>query len=134
MKSDPQAVNLVDGAVAKPNEDSDILDEIIDIGKVEGSEDGYLGMSVRKSGRTTSFTIGQVNLINATVEINYGGSRKARFENQMVAGPMSQGGDSGSLIVTGDSLRAVGLLFAGSTQSTIFNPIQEVLDCLEIDI
>jgi hypothetical protein len=134
MKSDPQAVNLVDGAVAKPNEDSDVLDEIIDIGKVEGSEDGYLGMSVRKSGRTTSFTTGQVNLINATVEINYGGSRKARFENQMVAGPMSQGGDSGSLIVTGDSLRAVGLLFAGSTQSTIFNPIQEVLDCLEIDI
>jgi hypothetical protein len=134
MKSDPQAVNLVDAGVAKPNDENDILDEIIDIGNVEGTEAGFLGMSVRKSGRTTSFTTGQVSLINATVEINYGGSRKARFENQLVAGPMSQGGDSGSLVVAGDSLKAVGLLFAGSAQSTIFNPIQAVMDCLDIEI
>jgi hypothetical protein len=47
---------------------------------------------------------------------------------------MSQGGDSGSLVVAGDSQNAVGLLFAGSAQSTIFNPIQAVLDCLELEI
>jgi hypothetical protein len=134
MKSDPLAVNLVDAALARPIVDNDILDEIIDIGTIQGTESGYLGMSVRKSGRTTSFTTGQVSLINATVEINYGGSRKARFDNQLVTGPMSQGGDSGSLVVAGDSLQAVGLLFAGSEQSTIFNPIQEVLDCLEIEL
>ena len=134
MKSDPLAINLVDAAVARPNKDSLLLDEIIDIGVVEGAQNGYLGQSIRKSGRTTSFTSGQINLIDATVEINYGGDRKARFENQLVAGPMSQGGDSGSLVVAGDSLRAVGLLFAGSAQSTIFNPIQAVLDCLDIEI
>lgn len=134
MKSDPQAVNLVDAALARPIDDNDILEEIIDIGTVQGTESGYLGMSVRKSGRTTSFTTGQVSLINATVEINYGGSRKARFENQLVTGPMSQGGDSGSLVVAGDSLQAVGLLFAGSEQSTIFNPIRAVMDCLEIEL
>lgn len=134
MKSDPQAVNLVDAAVAKPIDENMVLDEIIDIGRVQGTETGFLGMSVRKSGRTTSFTTSQISLINATVEINYGGNRKARFENQFVTGPMSQGGDSGSLIVAGDSLRAVGLLFAGSAQSTIFNPISAVLDCLEIEL
>lgn len=134
LQSDPQAVNLVDAAVARPINDSDVLDEIIEIGSVQDTETGYLGMSVRKSGRTTSFTTGQISLINATVEINYGGDRTARFENQLVSGPMSQGGDSGSLIVAGDSLRAVGLLFAGSAQSTIFNPIQAVLDCLEVEI
>jgi hypothetical protein len=47
---------------------------------------------------------------------------------------MSQGGDSGSLVVAGDSLQAVGLLFAGSDQSTVINPIQAVLDCLEVDL
>lgn len=134
LKTDPQAVNLVDAAVAKPDDENELLDEIIDIGVVSGTTSGYLGMSVRKSGRTTSFTTGQINLINATVEINYGGDRKANFENQMVTGPMSQGGDSGSLVVAGDSQQAVGLLFAGSTQSTIFNPIQAVMDCLEIEI
>ncbi len=134
QQSDPQAVNLVDAAVAKPVNDSDVLDEILEIGTIEGSEEGSLGMSVRKSGRTTSFTTSQINLINATVDVNYGSGRTARFENQLVSGPMSQGGDSGSLLVAGDSLHAVGLLFAGSNQSTIFNPIQAVLDCLEVDI
>ncbi len=134
QQSDPQAVNLADAAVAKPVNDSDVLDEILEIGTVEGSEEGLLGMSVRKSGRTTSFTTSQINLINATVDVNYGSGRTARFENQLVSGPMSQGGDSGSLLVAGDSLHAVGLLFAGSNQSTIFNPIQAVFDCLEVDI
>jgi hypothetical protein len=36
--------------------------------------------------------------------------------------------------VAGDSLRAVGLLFAGSNQSTVYNPIQAVLDCLSVNI
>jgi len=134
QQSDPQAVNLVDAALAKPVNDSDVLDEILEIGTIEGNEEGFLGMSVRKSGRTTRFTTSQINLINATVDVNYGGDRTARFENQFVSGPMSQGGDSGSLLVAGDSLHAVGLLFAGSNQSTIFNPIQAVLDCLEVEI
>ncbi len=47
---------------------------------------------------------------------------------------MSQGGDSGSLLVGGDPAKAVGLLFAGSNQATIHNPIDEVLSCLEIEI
>lgn len=134
QQSDPQAVNLVDAAVAKPVNDSDVLDEILEIGIIEGSEEGLLGMSIRKSGRTTRFTTSQISLINATVDINYGSDRTARFENQLVSGPMSQGGDSGSLLVAGESLHAVGLLFAGSNQSTIFNPIQAVLDCLEVEI
>jgi hypothetical protein len=124
----------VDAAVAKPLNDDDVLDEIIDIGVVQGIIEPALGMSVRKSGRTTSFTTGQINLINATVNVSYGSGRTARFENQLVSGPMSQGGDSGSLMVSGDSLQAVGLLFAGSEQSTIFSPIQALLDCLDVTI
>ena len=110
------------------------LDEIIEIGIIQDTREASLGMSVRKSGRTTSFTTGQINLINATVNVTYGGGRTARFEDQLVSGPMSQGGDSGSLLVSGDSQHAVGLLFAGSDQSTIFSPIQAVLDCLEVSI
>ena len=40
---------------------------------------------------------------------------------------MSQGGDSGSLIVELNSQTAVGLLFAGSGTATIFTPIERVL-------
>jgi hypothetical protein len=38
------------------------------------------------------------------------------------------------MLVAGDSNYALGLLFAGSDVSTIHNPIQNVLDCLEVDL
>jgi hypothetical protein len=130
---DPQASNRIDAAVGRPVEGVEILDEILDIGVVGGIIPPTLGMSVRKSGRTTGFTTGQITVLDATVNINYGDST-AQFEGQMVTGAMSQGGDSGSLLVAGESLLAVGLLFAGSAQATIYNPIQDVLDLLEIVI
>ena len=99
-----------------------------------GVTPAVLGMPVRKAGRTTGFTTGEVNVIEATVNVNYGSGRVATFENQIVAGAMSQGGDSGSLVLAADSLKAVGLLFAGSDQTTVFSPIQLVLDCLEVDL
>jgi hypothetical protein len=133
IQANPQAVNLVDAAVAKPVDDSMISNEILEIGEVTGTTPAVLGMGVRKSGRTTGYTIGSISVIDATIDVSYGAGRTARFENQLVAGPMSQGGDSGSLVVAEQPL-AVGLLFAGSDQSTIFSPIQAVLDCLEVDI
>jgi hypothetical protein len=134
LQATPQAVNLVDAAVARPINDEDVLDEILNIGEVSGTTEGVLGLPIRKSGRTTGFTTGIITTIEATVSVNYGLGKTATFENQLIAGPMSEGGDSGSLIVAADSQQAVGLLFAGSTQTTIFNPIQAVLDCLDVEI
>lgn len=130
----PQAINLVDAAVARPLEDDWISDEILSIGRVSGTAPAALGMPVRKSGRTTGYTSGEITVLEATVTVSYGPGRAAMFENQIITTPMSQGGDSGSLLVHGVENRAVGLLFAGSTQSTIHNPIQAVLDCLEVDL
>jgi hypothetical protein len=131
--SDPQAANQVDAALARPVNEADLLDEILEIGAPTGTAEAELGMSVRKSGRTTGLTTGQIIVIDATLEVSYG-ERKATFEDQLVSTPMSQPGDSGSLLVAGDSLAAVGLLFAGSDQATIFNPIGAVLDCLDVTL
>jgi hypothetical protein len=127
--------NEVDAAVARPVSDPNInfTGEIIGIGQVSGTKVATLGMRVRKSGRTTGYTEGTVNLLNATVNVAYG-NRVARFTGQIITGPISQGGDSGSLIVDAVENKAVGLLFAGSTQSTIFNPIDKVLEALNITI
>ena len=133
-QSNPAAVNLVDAALARPVKATDILDEILDIGVADGTTAATLGMSVRKSGRTTELTSGRIVVLDATVDISYGPGRVARFERQIVTSAMSQGGDSGSLLVAADSLKAVGLLFAGSDQATVHNPVQLVLDCLEVDI
>ncbi|MGH2620625.1 MAG: hypothetical protein ACRDHG_08665 [Anaerolineales bacterium] len=134
IQENPQAINRVDAAVARPVNPADLLPEILDIGEVQGTLVPTLGMAVRKSGRTTGYTTGQINVIDTTVTVSYGESRTARFEGQFVTTPMSQGGDSGSLLVDGETPRAVGLLFAGSAQATIYNPIQDVLEALQIDL
>lgn len=125
--------NEVDCAVAKPLDASKFTGEILGIGKVTGTKPAALGMSVRKSGRTTGYTTGTITLLNATVNVAYG-NRTARFTGQIITTPMSQSGDSGSLLVDGASNVAVGLLFAGSDQSTIFNPIDSVLNALQINL
>jgi len=58
----PLVGNLVDAAVAKPINDSDVADYVLGIGVVSGTEGAYLGMGVCKSGRTTGYTEGKVTL------------------------------------------------------------------------
>lgn len=95
-----------------------------------------IGLSVAKSGRTTGFTTGTISSINTSVNVQYqrgcGGGKKftVSFSNQVVinSSSFSAGGDSGSLIVTNNSSHnPVALLYAGSSTSTIGNPIGEVL-------
>jgi hypothetical protein len=126
--------NLIDAAVARPVNDTIIGDEIMEIGKISGTLPASLGLLVRKSGRSTGLTNGSVIVIDATVTIDYEGTHSARFDNQILTSPMSQPGDSGSLLVAANSQQAVGLLFAGSDQVTIYNPIQAVLDSLEVTL
>ena len=80
-------------------------------------------MEVKKSGRTTGLTTGTVQLLDASVQVGYGGGRTALFTNQILTTNMSKGGDSGSLLVDGEGNKAVGLLFAGSVVVTIHNPL-----------
>jgi hypothetical protein len=94
-------------------------------------------MRVRKFGRTTGYSEGIVKLLNATVNVGYAttaGNRQAQFVGQVITEPLSQGGDSGSLIVDTVEPAAVGLLFAGSNVATIFTPIDVVLNTLEVNI
>jgi len=100
-----------------------------------------IGMSVAKSGRTTGFTTGSISSINTSVNVGYqrgcGGGKKftVSYTGQVIinSSTFSAGGDSGSLIVTNNaSHNPVGLLFAGSSTTTIANPIGLVLTRLGI--
>jgi len=93
-----------------------------------------LGLLVRKSGRSTGLTTGSVIVVDATVSVDYEAGQSAHFDNQILTSPMSKPGDSGSLLVAANTQQAVGLLFAGSDQTTIYNPIQAVLDSLEVTL
>jgi len=125
--------NLVDCAIAEVAF-HDCNRQIYWIGHVKGwrpREEVRIGTLVQKTGRTTNYTTGEIIAINATVDVNYGGGRIARFRDQIITTAMSAGGDSGSLITDLEEV-AVGLLFAGSSRVTIANHIEYVQGLLGI--
>lgn len=125
--------NTVDAAIARPLQDNDVMNEIIDIGNITGTVPGELGMAVKKRGRTTGLTSGEITQVDVTVTVNYGDGKSAVFTDQLMAGAMSQGGDSGSAVLTTEN-RLTGLLFAGSDTTTIINRIENVFSALRINI
>ncbi len=127
------AANLVDCAIAEPLDEADVSPEILQIGSIAGLAEGTLGMSIKKSGRTTGLTTGTIQQIDVTVQVSYGPGRVATFVDQLLAGPISQGGDSGSAVLN-DANQLVGLLFAGSINTTIINRIQNVFSALQLSL
>ncbi len=108
-----------------------VLAEILDIGVVNEIAEPTLGMEVKKSGRTTGLTFGKVQQIDVTINVNFG-QQTAFFVDQVITNDMSDGGDSGSAIISKDDGKMVGLLFAGSELITVFNRAQNVFDALDI--
>jgi hypothetical protein len=124
--------NTVDCAIAKPLSTDLVNADILQIGIPTGVGTATLGTQVQKSGRTTGLTTDQITQIDVTVSVDYGG-KIATYKNQLMAGAMSQGGDSGSAVLDMNK-QVVGLLFAGSNTTTIMNPIQFVLDALQVQL
>ena len=95
-----------------------------------------IDIPVMKSGRTTQVTTGRITGISATINVRYG-DKMAHFEDAISitgnSGFFSQGGDSGSAILTNDDQRQpVGLLFAGAGGTTYACRIDRVMDALDI--
>lgn len=127
------ADNRVDAAIARPLEPALVKGEILEIGRISGRGSGGLGTLIKKSGRTTGLTAGEITQVDVTVNVQYGPGRLAQFSDQLLAGPMSQGGDSGSAVLDNNN-RLVGLLFAGSENSTIINRIEHVFSALGLTL
>ena len=136
--------NEVDAAIADLKNPDDAKECIIgcNVGRVNGYHaltDADVGLEVQKCGRTTAYTTGEVTDTDATVIVGYkvltptGSVEKSfTFINQVMLTGMSDGGDSGSLILDMNE-KAVGLLFAGSGIVTVANRIEKVLSILNIE-
>lgn len=112
----------------------------------DGNGDGFfddrallLLAPVQKYGRTTQLTQGQVTEVNVTIDVCYDifCFSVGRFYDQIgiCCTAFSDGGDSGSLIVSRDGTnRPLGLLFAGGDDRTFANRIDLVLDRFDVAI
>jgi hypothetical protein len=126
----------VDAALSTARGNVDASGAILDIGVPRTTvQAASIGLAVMKSGRTTGFTTGSVTSVSTSVSIQYqkgcnsGKKFTISYTNQIVTGAMSAGGDSGSLLVSNDgSPNPVGLLYAGSGSTTIYNPAADVVN------
>jgi len=130
IKSTPSH-NLIDAAVAKPVKSDYVSEDIFDLGRIKGTAEPKIGMAVKKSGRTSGITESSIKAMDVMLRVSLGPSEEATFYEQILTGPMAQPGDSGSLVLD-ENLNAVGLLFAGSDEATIINPIVNVMKLLKI--
>jgi hypothetical protein len=99
-----------------------------------------VGRRVAKAGRTTGLTCALIGSVNTNVKVVYqsgcnsGKKFTETYVNQLLinSSSFSAGGDSGSLIVTSNTAQPVGLLFAGSSSTTIANPARDVSNALGV--
>jgi len=145
----PTTANAVDCAIAELREGIE-FDAVTICGMPPLAGDGVAepALPVAKVGRTTGLTHGRVTAIevdNVVVSFDLG---NLRFDGQIEIEStgrdvFSDGGDSGSLIVTkkGGKSFGVGLLFAGTDLGgsnglglTLANPIQAVFKALKIGL
>ena len=131
--NDPNRYNLVDAALALPTDQRNVIASIVALEIPNGTREATLNLDVVKSGRTTQTTAGKVTAIDATVAVNYGVG-VGYFRDQILTTNMSQGGDSGSLLLSRADHKATGLLFAGSSVVTVHNNIANVLMALGVEL
>ena len=112
---------------------------ILNIGTISSSpRAAALNVAVKKAGRTSGLTRSSITGLNATISVAYdnecaGGPYMTKtFTGQILVakgGRFLVGGDSGSLLVEDvtSNPKPIGLLYAGSPQVAVANPIGHVL-------
>lgn len=132
--------NDVDAAIAAVIDPILVDPKILSIGAPTGTTKATLDMIVHKFGRTTSYRVGRVVSIDTDVKVIYGPNLgEIVFNHQIIIRglddqPFSAAGDSGSLILQQSDNKVIGLLFAGSSLHTIANPIDRVLQRLNVSL
>ena len=102
---------------------------------VEGWTEVSIGDTIRKSGRTTGVTTGEVDQTNGSVYVWYG-DQLAHFVDQIIVEQENWSflapGDSGSAVDKDGEF--VGLVFAGSEDYAFINKAEHIIDGLGIAV
>jgi len=135
----PNAENYADAAIGSINVSVNASpgEQFSETGDywIEGWTEVSQGDTVRKSGRTTGVTTGEVIHTNVAVIVNYG-SRSAYFVDQIIVtqenGSFAARGDSGSAVDKNGKF--VGLFFAGSADCAVICKAEHIIDGLNITV
>ncbi|SFS08841.1 hypothetical protein SAMN05216559_3527 [Halomicrobium zhouii] len=118
--------NTTDSAIVAVHP-GDVSDTILGVGEFAGFTGPRTDATYTKSGRTTGVTTGELRARDVRIRVGGYHDEPTVFEGVDLFGPMSAGGDSGSLVgIVDGGFRATHLLFAGSDRATIATPMDAV--------
>ncbi|KGM94385.1 hypothetical protein IRP63_04985 [Clostridium botulinum] len=124
--------NRVDCAMAEVHNRSLVTNKIALVGGIKGIGHPALGQNVQKVGENSERTTGKIKSLSVTTIITYPFG-ECLFKNQIRTSAMAKPGDSGSILLD-THMNALGLCMSGTTSETFFNPIQDVLSALDVQI
>ena len=133
----------VDAGIARLAAGVPFSNEICMVGATEGTTDPMKKMVVVKHGRTTGLTAAPIKTVGLEALVDDPDTgRELSFVDLFLVEPdgassqLALPGDSGSLVVDGESRKAVGLLHAADPGGTFYyaQSIKAVLKELEIDL
>jgi hypothetical protein len=131
--------NFVDAAIAKVKT-ADVTSRVNLIGVAPKGVGTVVrrGMKVKKVGRTTDLTSGEITDVDFRTSLPYplpdkSGTGNVGMRDQVLCTRYTAGGDSGAAVFNSKN-QIVGLHFAGTPSTSIFNRITHVLDALDLEI
>lgn len=110
--------------------------EVVELGPVLGPGAARVGQRVRKRGRTTAVTEGVVASTDAAITLDFGvglGVRTLHDQIRIETPRFADHGDSGAVLLDDDN-RVVGLYLGGSPSRGFANPVEPVLDELDVEL
>lgn len=128
------AKNKVDAAIAVLDRQSEFRSRIEgNIGSPVRIGQAELQMLVHKTGRTTGYTIGRIESTQATFSLGLSGN-SYDFTDLIATTVMSKPGDSGSLLLSVDGNKALGLLIGSSANRSFYCKFTNVASELDIEL
>lgn len=92
---------------------NDFKNNHVEIRPLEDLDEIKIDTHIKKYGAITDINGSEIYSKNAFVKITLSDDRNKVFKNQILTNYISKKGDSGSLVLTGDSNKALGVIFAG---------------------
>lgn len=117
-------------ALVPPHLQGQVMQGTYSFGAINGQGQAHPGMLVKKSGRTTDATYGVILSTHAIARVDYHWGSRVFFD-QIMLSPMSQPGDSGSILLSTQDDFAVGMIFAGSPAVSFANKGEYIFPLLD---
>jgi hypothetical protein len=130
---EPKQPNRAAGAIAKMLPGIDVSPALPGVGRIKGiASTVQLGETMRVVGRTSGLAEGKVTRTDVSTLI-HSGEQPVSFAGLIQTTSISGPGDSGAPVVTKDG-KLVGMVYAGSSTTTLVMPLEPVLYALDVKL